>query len=496
MTSPIAPATAPVTVQAAAVAPVPPVPAAGALRLVATSGGPAAAGPQPTPPQTPLRLVTTAAAVDGASAATGCVAPAAVPVPGPAPIIGSVAPADAPALGPAPAIGSVSAAPAIGSVAPADTPAPVIGSVAPADTPSAPPAIGSVGGPLAPAPIIGSVKLTPSQQLDQMENAPAPARRAYEPPTAKIPDAPNPPGKWVPQYTRDMSKYVVPGLDGFARTETFVRATTHAKVLDDSTALTKWQLRGTVLGLARNPELLDSLELSGADHINELDFKAKLALSAVGNAAMRRVGGDDGSDFGTKLHGYVEALIEGVITFAEVPVMFQPYLTVLFAAVRRERLNFVRGMTERTVFIPATGMVGTFDFLLLTANGELIIGDLKTSSSIDYSWLAIGVQLAQYADATMMLSWDGSRWEQMPAVSKVYGAVVAVPKDEPSPIARIYYVDLALGAELVDIATRVQGIHETARRVASSAEMRRPGDELIAWAAGDPVTMADAATML
>lgn len=211
---------------------------------------------------------------------------------------------------------------------------------------------------------------------------------------------------------------------------------------------------------------------------------------------MRRAGGDDGSDFGTKLHGYVEALIEGVIPFDEVPELFKPYVRVLFAAVRRHGLNFVRGMTERTVFIPATGMVGTFDFLFLTPHGELIIGDLKTSSSIDYSWLAIGVQLAQYAHAIMMLSWDGTFWEQMPEVSKVYAAVVSVPKDEPSPVARIYYVDLALGAELVDIATRVQGIHETSRRVASTGELRTPGDELIAWAAGDPVTLSEAASMV
>lgn len=440
----------------------------------------------------------------------GATPPALTLVPPPA----TAAPAAAAPM-PAPALHPVaSAAPAIGTVAvttQADTaavamPAPPIGTVA-SPVPAPPHAIGTVGPSAEPnsgtaavalpaPPAIGSVALTPSQQLDRMEDPPAVARVPYAPPTAAIPDAPPPPGKWVAKYTRDMSKYVVPGLDGLRSTETFVRATTHAKVLDDSTALTKWQLRGTVLGLARNPELLDGLDLGGADHVNELTFGSKLALSSVGNAAMRRAGGDDGSDFGTKLHGYVEALIEGVIPFDEVPELFKPYVRVLFAAVRRHGLNFVRGMTERTVFIPATGMVGTFDFLFLTPHGELIIGDLKTSSSIDYSWLAIGVQLAQYAHAIMMLSWDGSFWEQMPEVSKVYAAVVSVPKDEPSPVARIYYVDLALGAELVDIATRVQGIHETSRRVASTGELRTPGDELIAWAAGDPVTLSEAASMV
>lgn len=331
--------------------------------------------------------------------------------------------------------------------------------------------------------------------LAALPNAPATARAPYEPPTASIPDAPPVPGKWEPEYTRDMKKYVVPGLDGLRQTETFTRATSHAKTLDDTTLLTDWQLRGTVLGLARNPELLDDLNLDGAEHISQLDWGSKYALSGVSRQAMRRVGGHDGSDFGSKLHGYLQSVLEGVITFEQVPKMLQPYLLVLFAAVRKHGFSFVRGMVERTVFIPATGMVGTFDFLLVSPDGELIIGDLKTSSSIDYSWLAIAIQLAQYANAQIMLSWDGSHWEQMPAVSKVYAVVAAVPKDEPSPLARLYYVDLTLGSEMVDVATRVQAIHEAGRRAASNSEMLRPGDELIAWAAGDGVTL-DAARAL
>lgn len=407
------------------------------------------------------------------------VPPVGATAPALAPVIGTVAPAATvpPAIGPPAPVPGISAAPAIGTVAPDAAPA------VPA-------------GQLEPAPVIGSVRLTPSQQLDRMEDAPAVARSVYEPPTSALPDAPNPPGKWQPTYTRDMQSYVVPGLDGIARTETFVRATSHAKVLDETTALTRWQLRGTVLGLARNPELLDRLDLGGAQHIDELEFGSKLALSSVANAAQRRVGGHDGSEFGTKLHGYVEALIEGVITLDQVPALLRPYVVVLFAAIRVHRLNFVRTMTERTVFIPATGMVGTFDFLLQNADGELLIGDLKTSSSIDYSWLSIAVQLAQYANAKLMLSWNGSCWEPMLPVSNVTGVVVSVPKDEPSPVARVYYVDLALGAEMMDTATRVQAIHEAGRRAASNSEMRRPGDELIAWAAGEPVTAADAASVV
>ncbi len=340
-------------------------------------------------------------------------------------------------------------------------------------------------------PVFGSVSSSPSQRLP-VPVAAAAVYAPYEPPTAKIPDPPEVPGKWLPEYTRDMKKYVVPGLDGIRQTETFTRATSHAKTLDDSTALTDWRLRGTVLGLARNPELLDSLNLDGAEHISELSFYDKLTLSGISNKAMRRVGGDDGSDFGTKLHGYLQAVLEGVLTFEQVPKELQPYLVVLFAAMRQHGLNFVQGMVERTVFIPATGMVGTFDFLALTPQGELVIGDLKTSSSINFSWLAIAIQLAQYANAKLMLSWNGAHWEAMPEVSKVYAIVASVPKDEPSPTCRIYYVSMTLGSEMMEIATRVRGIHEAALRGASNSEMVREGDELIAWAAGTPVSLEQA----
>jgi len=314
-------------------------------------------------------------------------------------------------------------------------------------------------------------------------------RPPYEPPTASIPDAPEVPGKWLPQYSRDRKSYVVPGLDGIRETETLARATTHAKTLDDTSALTDWRLRATVLGLARNPELLDGLNLGGADHLSELSFGDKLALTGVANRAARRAGADDGSDFGTKLHGYLQAVLEGVLTLEQVPEVLQPYLLVLFEAMRRHGLSFVATMTERTVFIPATGMVGTFDFLAITADGTLVVGDLKTASSIDYGWLSIGVQLAQYASAVMMLSWDGSHWEAMPQVSQVVAKVVSVPKDAPVPTCRIYTVDLRLGMEMVDEANRVRAIHEAARRAASNPELRRPDDELIAWADGDPVLL-------
>ena len=340
--------------------------------------------------------------------------------------------------------------------------------------PVRPPLVGTVGAPSRPRPAPPSFIRPPEP---------------YAPPTSRLPDPPEVPGKWQAQYSRDKKSYVVPGIDGIRQTDTLTRATSHAKVLGDSSNLTDWRLRAAVLGLARNPELLDGLSLDGAEHLTELDFSTKRALSSVANQAARRVGADDGSDFGTKLHGYLEAVLEGVITFDQVPEMLRPYLLVIFEAMRRHNLSFVAQMVERTVFIPTTGMVGTFDFLVMDEHGTLLVGDLKTSGSIDYSWLSIGVQLGQYAGATLILSRDGSRWEPMPEVSQVIGRVVSVPKDSPVPSARIYTVNLALGQEMVEAANRVKSISEAARRAASTPELYGADDELMAWAEGEPVAL-------
>jgi hypothetical protein len=358
----------------------------------------------------------------------------------------------------------------------------VIGTVAPP----------MVAAPVAP-PVIGTVTGTAQRTAEQR-------MAVYEPPTASIPDAPDSPGKWRPQYSKDRKSYVVPGIDGIRQTDTLTRATTHAKLLGDSSNLADWQVRGAVLGLARNPELLDTLNLGGAEHLSDLDFSSRRAISWVAKQASRRVGGDDGSDFGTKLHGYLQAILEGTITMDQVPALLQPYLTVIFESMRRHKLSFVSGMTERTVFIPATGMVGTFDFMAMTEDGTLTIGDLKTSNSIDYSWLSIAVQLAQYASSTLMLSWDGSHWEPMPAVSQVMAKVLSVPKDSPTPTCRVYSVNLELGLEMVQMANRVKAVTASARRASNTPELYgvttpmeacrlNGGDELLAWADGDELPL-------
>lgn len=409
------------------------------------------------------------------------------------PVIGTVGAAPAAPVTPtATAVPPVAARP---TVPPAPARVPVIGTVGAAPAAPVTPTIAAATPSPVRVPAPSSVRVPAVGAVPAAPAAPPAStapRQPYVSPASKLPDPPEVPGKWRAQYSRDGQSYVVPGVDGVRGTDTIARATRHAKVLGDSTALTDWRLRATVLGLARNPQLLDELRLDGAEHLADLDFPAKRALGRVAARAARRVGADDGNAFGTKLHGYLEAVLEGVIAVDQVPDMLRPHILVVFEAMRRHNLAFVAQMVERTVFIPTTGMVGTFDFLVVDEHGTLIVGDLKTSSHIDYSWLSIGVQLGQYAGATLILSRDGSRWEPMPEISQVVGKVISAPMDAPVPSARIYTVNLALGMELVETASRVKAITEAAFRAASAPERYGADDELLAWADGDPVSLTSA----
>lgn len=458
-------------------------PVIGTVGAAAPAAGDPAAPTYPVAPSAPA-FAPAASAAPTVIGTVGPATPAATPA----------APAFAPAAPPATPV-----APAFAPAAPAAQPAtPVAAPASPAVEPVYPAAPAAPVAPAAAAPVYPNAQAAAPAPV--MPVAPpnagfAPAEgfvppvEPYAPPTSKIPDAPEVPGKWQPQYSRDRKSYVVPGLDGVRQTDTLTRATSHAKVLGDSSNLADWRVRATVLGLARNPELLDSLNVDGASHISELDFMAKRALNSIAWQASRRVGADDGSDFGTKLHGYLQAVLEGATTIDAVPDMLRPYLLVMFEAMRQHKLSFVGGMCERTVFIPATGMVGTFDFMVMDENGTLCIGDLKTSNSIDFSWLSIAVQLAQYASSTLILSWDGTRWERMPEVSQVMGKVLSVPKDVTVPHCRIYSVNLELGLEMVETANRVKAVTEAALRGASDPQRYTVDDEVLAWADGAAIPL-------
>lgn len=259
--------------------------------------------------------------------------------------------------------------------------------------------------------------------------------------------------------TYSFGKYVLPDIDGGDIDMKATRVTTGVKALDDTTGLTKWQLRETVHGLKVDPDLLEDIDLYGEprDVNRDLDRVVDKALIAAGT---RRA-----SELGTAVHAWLEAVDGGAIDPDDVPGEFQPYVRAYLAKLAEYGIRPIPSLIERIVYDPATGWVGTFDRVYQLANGVRVIGDVKTSktTSFRYGALSFAQQTATYARAGAMLSADGTTWGDMPEVSQDFALIVNVPSDEPGKCL-LHTLDLQFGRDALDLAEAVRQCRAAATR--------------------------------
>jgi hypothetical protein len=227
----------------------------------------------------------------------------------------------------------------------------------------------------------------------------------------------------------------------------FTRATTVASTLDDTYNLSRWARRETARFL---------LGASAADHthltgpiIDAFDEDNKAAIDAALDALDDAYGGKDAAELGTAVHAWLEAVDLGAIRPVDVPERFAPYVRSYREVLARYGLVAEPRYVERIVLNDRgeETIVGTLDRIYrVAATGELILGDVKTSKTLEYGYLAYSVQLAIYGFATHMLAADGSGWEPMPEINEDYAIILHVPSDQPER-AEAVTIDLKFGAE-------------------------------------------------
>lgn len=256
----------------------------------------------------------------------------------------------------------------------------------------------------------------------------------------------------------------------------YTRATTIAKLLDDTSSLMAWNARMTALGLAQRPDLVALVATTPQDDKRALDGIVKRA-SEAGGATVRR-------DLGTAIHGMLERRLADP-TF-KAPEPYQADIDAIIAAIDDAGLQFVENMTERIVVNDDIQVAGTFD-LLLTNGTETFIADLKTGSSVKYGGLGFAIQLAIYAHAhnlyTQGPAKDGSEdiREPMPEVSKTVGIIIHCQPQTAE--VKLHWLDLEAGTEALAIALEVkrlrklQPLHEFTLTQATAAihGHQRPG---------------------
>ena len=263
-----------------------------------------------------------------------------------------------------------------------------------------------------------------------------------------------------PEPKRDQyGRYLLPDLGGATRPWT--RATTLAHTLDDPFALTQWKRRMVLQGAARRPELLALVptlerEIAEAAHWREAKA-AKAQLDELADDAARAAGAEDGSKLGTLLHTiteYDDADRLGEIV-DQVPEELVDDLLAYRSTMDSAGIGRPVEYIERIVINPEVGTAGTFDRLLRLADGRLVVGDLKTQKSVEFGWLAICIQLAEYVRAGAM--WDAETGKLVPLPADLdltRGIVMHLPVGQAT--CTLYELDLEAGWEAAKLAYQVR----------------------------------------
>lgn len=268
------------------------------------------------------------------------------------------------------------------------------------------------------------------------------AERPRTTPTMGYALPPEPP-RFQPEWNR-YQQYLLPSPTT-GRPTAFARASTIANVMDDTYNLNLWiqrKLVSAVLTAAAAPdgELAATFgELQATDPSTQKYNKVLDRLDDL-------TGGRDAAELGTAVHAWLEAVDIAQVRPCDVPAQFQPYVTAYRAQLARHGLEPVAAYVERIVLNDdgEETVVGTIDRIYrIVATGELVMGDVKTSKSLEYAWLSYGVQVGGcYAGATKMLTIDGTAWEAMPVIRNDFAVLVHVPSDQPE---RASVVTLAIG---------------------------------------------------
>jgi hypothetical protein len=231
----------------------------------------------------------------------------------------------------------------------------------------------------------------------------------------------------------------------------WTRATTFAKSISDTYALSLWSQRMVAKGLAIRPDLYAlaaSTPVSDKDTLNTLVEDAKTAANARVSA-----------NLGTAMHGFTEMHDRGELLadpeWKSVPEQFHADLRAYAALLKRHAILIDPALIERIVVNPHYQVAGTFDRIGFH-DGEPVVVDLKTGRDLTYGWNEIAIQLYLYATSAAMWNRDTETYSPLPnALSMTRALVIHLPVGKAT--ATLYEVDLEPARAAADLC---QGVRE------------------------------------
>ncbi|EIC63586.1 hypothetical protein [Mycobacteroides abscessus] len=210
----------------------------------------------------------------------------------------------------------------------------------------------------------------------------------------------------------------------------FTRATTVARTTAEEYNLEQWKIRTKVMAVLKAKEAYEVVDViaQGDEDTVELAQLYEKLLKAIAEGKSRPInqaidkiddvaGGADARELGGAVHDWLGELDSGRILLHQIPEQFQPYAVAYQECLMRAGLIAMPEYIERLVLNNRgiETICGRIDRIYrCVTDGQLYLGDLKTSESLDFSLLEYAIQFAAYGYAPLMCAMDRLSWEPMP----------------------------------------------------------------------------------
>jgi hypothetical protein len=256
-----------------------------------------------------------------------------------------------------------------------------------------------------------------------------------------------------PDYSRANGSPMVL-IDG--KRERFSRTSNYAKPLDDESALTNWRIDTACFGVAGDKALQARYVSTKRDD--------RSSIKDLREAAIQAGRGSEAADIGTAIHAMSERFEDPDDDFNPP----EPYLSALNAYMEQLELLGLKSIHfEVAMVTPEYRCAGTADRIyeltqpLVVPTGEilpagtLVIGDLKTSKTLDYSKGAFATQLSLYAQGQMYDVME-DEFLDTPNINQDWGLIAWIPSNQEKGFCEMVWIDLQAGNEAAYLAHQVK----------------------------------------
>jgi hypothetical protein len=243
----------------------------------------------------------------------------------------------------------------------------------------------------------------------------------------------------------------------------YTRASSLGNAIENSEGLSRWRTGMVVFGMSRRKDLtLAAQAIPGTE-----DKKLHRApLYAIADKALEAAEASSAATTGTALHSLTEQADVGTLTvdIGEYQGVLDAYLEAMtgWRIVRSETFvvsdHFAAAGTFDRLITPLEPMAlvdqDTGEIITVIMPGDLVVVDLKTSSTADYFGAKFFAQLAVYVTGQL---YDRETGRRTPLGQRTdFGLILHIPQggdpDTGEPVARWHWVDMRAGMALAQLA--------------------------------------------